>query len=103
MDWICSIINDLVSNVCEKLYIDISNDSILLENIYEIVKSKLLLEIDDKIEVDFPYHISINNQNDAKRVILHLCDECDRRYDCSGANSSNCNKLKEKIVRKFFN
>ena len=103
MDWICSIINNLVSNVCEKLSIDISNDSILLEDIYEVVRSKLLLEIDDKIEVNFPYHIGINNQNDAKRVIFHLCDECDRRYDCSGANSSKCNKLKEKIVRKFFN
>lgn len=53
------------------------------------------------MEINYQYKMTISNKAEAVDAIMHMCDNCDNFFLCTGAMSSKCNEVKEKIKEEF--
>lgn len=53
--------------------------------------------MDNILTLDYPKAMSITNAKEAEHAILHMCDDCVHRTDCSGSRANRCNAVKEQI------
>lgn len=53
--------------------------------------------MDNTLTLDYPKRMLITNAKKAQDAILHMCDDCVHRTDCSGSRASRCNAVKEQI------
>lgn len=52
--------------------------------------------------IENPYHMEIFTKSDACKIIISMCDNCPKFFDCSQEDTVYCNKLKKEIKEKYF-
>ena len=55
------------------------------------------------MKIDYPYEMTISNRQEAIGAIMHMCDNCNNFFYCTGAMSEKCNQVKENIKKEFGN
>lgn len=55
------------------------------------------------MKIDYPYEMTISNRKEAIGAIMHMCDNCNNFFYCTGAMSEKCNQVKENIKKEFGN